>query len=125
MTGLLRRLAAGAGFAVAVCAGAIAFHAVLPMAAEPRVIRITAKKFEYNPQKIVLKKGVPVVLELVALDRIHGFRILGLGLRADVLPDQAVRVEFTPDKAGRFVFACDVFCGDGHEDMDGVIVVEE
>lgn len=125
MTGLLRRLAAGAGFAVAVCAGAIAFHVALPMAAEPRVVRITAKKFEYNPQKIVLKKGAPVILELVALDRTHGFKVQALGLRADVLPDQVVRIEFTPDKAGSFVFECDIFCGDGHEDMDGTIVVEE
>ncbi|MCC6469183.1 MAG: cytochrome c oxidase subunit II [Alphaproteobacteria bacterium] len=94
-------------------------------APEPAVIRISAKKFEYTPAKIVLKKGVPVVLELTAIDRIHGFKMPALGIRSDVLPDQTVRVPLTPDKPGTFVFACDVFCGDGHEDMDGTIVVEE
>jgi cytochrome c oxidase subunit 2 len=34
-------------------------------------------------------------------------------------------VRIVPDKVGRFVFACDNFCGDGHEDMEGVIVVSE
>jgi cytochrome c oxidase subunit 2 len=31
---------------------------------------------------------------------------------------------FTPRKAGQFAFSCDVFCGSGHEGMDGVIVVD-
>jgi cytochrome c oxidase subunit II len=48
-----------------------------------------------------------------------------LGIRADVLPDTAVRVRIVPGKVGRFTFACDNFCGEGHEDMEGVIVVNE
>ena len=28
-----------------------------------------------------------------------------------------------PDKTGKFTFSCDVFCGDGHEEMTGTIVV--
>ena len=31
--------------------------------------------------------------------------------------------EATPDKAGTFIFLCDVFCGDGHEGMNGTLVV--
>jgi len=34
-------------------------------------------------------------------------------------------VRVVPEKAGRFTFLCDNFCGDGHEDMNGVIVVSE
>jgi cytochrome c oxidase subunit 2 len=33
-------------------------------------------------------------------------------------------VTLTPDKAGSFTFFCDIFCGDGHEDMEGTLVVE-
>ena len=29
------------------------------------------------------------------------------------------------DKAGSFAFNCDVFCGSGHEDMGGTLVVTE
>lgn len=116
------RLAAAIAL-LAVAAGAALTLAV--KADEPRVVRISAKKFEYDPPKVTLKKGVPVILELVSVDRIHGFKLPALGIRTDVLPDQAVRLPFTPDKAGRFVFSCDIFCGDGHEDMDGTIIVEE
>jgi cytochrome c oxidase subunit 2 len=35
-----------------------------------QVIRITAKNFEYSPDEIRVKKGVPMVLELTSLDRL-------------------------------------------------------
>jgi cytochrome c oxidase subunit 2 len=90
-----------------------------------RVIRITAKRFEYDPAEIVLKRGEPVVLELTSLDRDHGFKSEELGLRADVKPGQVTRIRLVPEQVGRFPFACDVFCGDGHEDMTGEIDVVE
>ena len=34
-------------------------------------------------------------------------------------------LRFTADKAGRFDFLCDVFCGDGHEDMSGTLIVDD
>ena len=40
------------------------------------------------------------------------------GIRTDIVPDQETRVTITPDKAGSFAFFCDIFCGDGHEDME-------
>lgn len=90
-----------------------------------RVIRITAKKFEYSPNEIRLKKGVPVVLELTSLDRLHGFDCPELGIRSDIEPGKVTTVRFVPDKVGTFSFHCDIFCGDGHEDMAGRFVVEE
>jgi cytochrome c oxidase subunit 2 len=33
------------------------------------------------------------------------------------------RVRLLPEKAGSFDFSCNVFCGDGHEDMGGKIHV--
>ena len=44
-----------------------------------QVIQITAKRFEYSPKDITVKKGVPVVLEFTSLDRLHGFDCPGLG----------------------------------------------
>ena len=90
----------------------------------PAEIRISAKKFEYHPNKVTTKVGRPVVLVLTSEDRIHGFKIPDLGIRADVVPGQETRVPLTPGKVGSFAFFCDIFCGDGHEDMEGVLVVE-
>ncbi len=47
-----------------------------------------------------------------------------LGLRAEIVPGQETWFALTPDKPGRIVFFCDVFCGDGHEEMGGTLIVE-
>jgi len=89
------------------------------------VIHITAKKFEFNPNQITLQKGVPVVLEVEALDRKHGFKVADLGLEVVVKGGETQRIRFVPDKIGTFPFHCSAFCGSGHEDMKGSITVVE
>jgi cytochrome c oxidase subunit 2 len=89
------------------------------------VIPVTVKRFEYSTHEIRLKKGVPVVLEITSLDVPHGFNLPDLGVRADVVPGKPARVRLVPDKVGAFTFRCDVFCGSGHEDLDGTVVVSE
>jgi cytochrome c oxidase subunit 2 len=98
---------------------------VAAQAAAPRakVIRITAKRFDYSPAHITLKKGEPVILELRSRDVLMGFNLPDFNLRADMLPDKVTRVRFVPDKAGTFVFLCDIFCGSGHEQMHGTLTV--
>ena len=131
----MRRRVEIAILGVAALAGAVA-GAVLaqgdagggaPVKAEPgeRVIRIVAKRFVYNPDAIVLKKGQPVAFELTTLDFEHGFSIPDLDFRADFVPGKTNVVRLTPQKAGKFEFLCDNFCGSGHEEMDGHMTVEE
>jgi len=92
---------------------------------EEPVIKIVAKKFEYTPNVIKLKKGVPVVLEFTTLDVLMGFKVPDLGIRADIIPGKVSRIRVVPDKAGTFPFVCDIFCGSGHEDMTGTLIVSE
>jgi cytochrome c oxidase subunit II len=89
------------------------------------VIKITAKKFEYSPGSIKIKKGVPVILELTSLDVMHGFNCPKLGVRTDIKPGEISRVRILAQKAGVYGFYCDVFCGSGHEEMNGKIIVED
>jgi cytochrome c oxidase subunit 2 len=97
------------------------------VAAQPDepVIKITAKKFDYTPNQVTLKKGVPVVLEFTTADVVMGFNVPDLGARADIIPGKVVRLRIVPDKVGTFTFFCDIFCGSGHEDMTGAITVVE
>ena len=88
-----------------------------------RVIKIVAQRFQYSPNEIVLKKGLPVVLEFTALDFVHGFKIPDLNIRADLPPGKVTRVRITPQKEGVYDFLCDNFCGDSHEEMNGRIIV--
>ena len=114
-------------FAAALLLSACSSHSATAEAGAPkgeRVVHVTAKKFEYSPSEIHVKKGEPVVLEFVSLDRKHGFEVPELGLSTEIDPKAPSRVRFVPQKEGRFPFHCSVFCGDGHEDMTGEIVVD-
>ncbi len=102
-----------------------AFGAAALAAGPEEVIKITAKRFEYNPKEITLKKGVPVILEFTSLDRLHGFKCPALGIRTDIKPGEVARVPVTPQKVGDFEFHCDNFCGVGHGNMAGMIHVVE
>ena len=112
-------------FRVAMVVFFLASIATPAMADDEPVIHITARKFEYSLGALSLKKGVPVVIELTALDRVHGFNLPEFGVRADAVPGKVTRIRFTPTKTGEFVFFCDVFCGDGHEEMSGVLTVKD
>jgi cytochrome c oxidase subunit 2 len=90
---------------------------------EARVIKISAKRFQYTPGHLTLKKGQPVVLEITSRDVLMGFNLPDFNVRADALPDKVTRVSFVPDKTGKFVFLCDIFCGTGHEQMQGTLTV--
>jgi cytochrome c oxidase subunit 2 len=116
MTALVVYMAAG------LAVGRVVIGSAAP---KEKVIKLTAKKFEYSPAEITVKKGEPVVIEVSSEDVKHGFTLPDFGIRTDIKPGSVNRISFTPDKAGHFAFACDVFCGGGHEDMSGTLIVTE
>ena len=96
-----------------------------PLAGDVKVIKITAKKFDFTPNELTVKEGEPVALELTSTDRVHGFSLPDFKLTARIEPGKVTRVTFTPDRTGEFTFSCNVFCGSGHEDMAGRLIVTD
>ncbi len=117
-----RRLAGILAAAFLAAAGAAAWSAATP---GPRIIKLTAKRYEFSQPEIKVKKGVPVIVEITALDRPHGFNLPDFDVRGDAMPGETTRVVFTPDKAGTFEFLCDLFCGEHHDIMTGMLIVAE
>jgi len=122
-----RRAIAAAALAAAVLAASMFLSSGLAAlsADAARVIKISAKRYEYTPKEITLKKGQPVVLQLTTEDRSHGFSIPALNLRADIARNKVTELKFTPQSTGDLNFYCDVFCGDGHDDMSGKFKVTD
>jgi len=120
-----RTLIAGALCMSAMIISGLALYVRANALPAEKEIHITAKKFEFTPGTITLKKGEPVVLVFSSEDRKHGFNLRAFGIRTDVNPGGTARIQFTPNKTGTFTFSCDVFCGEGHEDMTGTMVVTE
>jgi len=91
----------------------------------PKVIEITAKKFEFSPSQITLKKGEPVILRLSSSDRVHGFMSKPLKIDTDIPAEKSEDVTVTPDTAGDFTVICDHYCGTGHGNMKMKVTVVE
>jgi cytochrome c oxidase subunit 2 len=113
-----RQFLAAAGAGLLACGGLLAAEG-----GKPRRIALSARKFEFSPSEIHLEKGERVVFELTALDFPHGFSVPDFGVRRDFLPGKTVDMEFAADRAGRFPFLCDNFCGEGHDTMSGLLIV--
>ena len=85
--------------------------------AGPRRIEIDAKRFNFTPGDITLKKGEPVIIVLKSEDVAHGLAVKELGINVKVPKGQSVDIPLTPDKAGDFAGHCSSFCGSGHGSM--------
>ncbi|HEY0543897.1 MAG TPA: DUF5777 family beta-barrel protein [Pyrinomonadaceae bacterium] len=88
-------------------------------------IQMTAHKFDFIPQTFTVQKGQPVKLIVTSTDVEHGFAIKELKINQHIEARQTKVIMFKPEQAGRFRFYCSVYCGDGHEDMTGELVVTD
>jgi cytochrome c oxidase subunit 2 len=87
-------------------------------------IRMTAKKYEYDPAVITVKQGQRVRLIITALDHDHGFKIDAFHVDELLKKGESTTIEFTADMTGTFPFQCSHFCGLGHKGMKGELIVE-
>jgi cytochrome c oxidase subunit II len=87
-------------------------------------VKMMAKKYDFTPDTITVKRGDPVKLVITALDHDHGFKIEAFHINRKLPKGEPVFVEFTADQTGTFPFECSQFCGLGHKKMKGKLVVE-
>ena len=109
--------------AAALFAGS-AYLAERPLVGDDSEIRVTARKYEFSPNEIKVKRGDHIRLVITALDRSHGFKLEVFHVDQKLPKGEPVTVEFTADQAGTFPFECSHFCGLGHSKMKGYLTVE-
>jgi cytochrome c oxidase subunit II len=108
---------------------------------EPKVIEVSAKKYEFTPAEIHVAKGTKVELKVHSVDETHGAKLelypegakdkSTPGLLFDH-PDDNGKVEknvdqvlvFTAAIPGTYEFKCAKVCGFGHGRMKGKLIVE-
>jgi cytochrome c oxidase subunit 2 len=91
----------------------------------PRVIEVTAERFEFWPPEIALAQGEEVEFRIRSMDTVHGFRVLGTATNLQV-PKRGkgyASIRFTAGSEGRYTFECSRMCGAGHQFMRGLLVV--
>jgi cytochrome c oxidase subunit 2 len=89
-----------------------------------KTIDVTASRFRFEPATISVTEGDSVRLRLHSADRSHAFAIKAFRVKA-LIPKggETVTVEFVADLAGTFAFTCSEYCGTGHSQMKGTLVV--
>jgi cytochrome c oxidase subunit II len=71
-----------------------------------------------------LKKDQEYRLHISSLDLNHGFSIQPVNLNFQILPGYDHVITLTPTSSGTFFIICNEFCGIGHHQMAGKIIVE-
>ena len=93
---------------------------------EPRVkeFKIKAFSFGFEPGTITVNKGDTVKLIVESTDVEHGIVIPQFNVNVKAKVGEIATAEFVADKTGAFPFNCNVFCGSGHSDMKGILIVK-
>lgn len=111
-------------------------------ATAPQIIEVSAKKYEFTPSEIRLKKGAKVELKVHSEDETHGVKldIYPEGTKDKSKPgllfDQPKEngkvtkgvdqvVDFIAQEPGTYDLKCAKVCGLGHDRMKGKLIVEE
>lgn len=102
-----------------VAASALPLNAVQ----ETRVITVVAKRFTFEPARVEVTEGERVRLVVTTGDGVHGIEVKKFKINKKVPRGGEVTIEFVASAAGEFPILCSEYCGEGHEDMKGMLVV--
>ncbi len=102
------------------------FEATLVSSTDPNASATTIHtSTSFANTTIVVRKGDLLIIHLRTGDVPHGFAINGYPDVGpyEVTPGQTVTFRFTANQAGLFIFYCTVFCGPGHPNHKGTLMV--
>ena len=74
---------------------------------------------------IELEKGQTYRLHIASMDWQHGFSLQPQNINLQILPGYEMVVTITPDTSGDQTIICNEYCGIGHHNMLGKILVTE
>lgn len=88
-------------------------------------VYILAQQFSFNPAVIHLERGAEYTLAFHATDVMHGVSlIMGGSLASVLMPGTTVVVPLRATESGDVQMLCTEYCGLGHNQMVGRIVVD-
>ena len=87
-------------------------------------VDVVASQFKFEPATISVVEGDTVRLRIRSADRTHGIGIKAFRVKS-LIPrtGDPITVEFVADRVGRFDITCSEYCGSGHREMTGKLVV--
>lgn len=89
-----------------------------------REVSVEAFKYEFSPDRIVVKRNERVRLVISTRDIRHGMLIEKYDKNVIIDPGKPAILEFDADTPGEFTIYCSVYCGPGHSRMKAVLIVQ-
>lgn len=86
-------------------------------------IYLLAKQFFWFPT-LKLRAGETYRLHLSSADFQHGFSLQPMNMNFQIVPGYDHVLTITPQSPGTYPIVCNEFCGIGHQNMVGKIIVE-
>jgi cytochrome c oxidase subunit 2 len=92
---------------------------------EPREIPIVAKRFSFEPARVEVIEGERIRLVVTSEDGVHGLEIKKFRVNKKIPRgrDKVTTIDFVASAPGEYPILCSEYCGDGHEEMKGTLVV--
>lgn len=84
---------------------------------------IVAQSFIFMPDPIVVPANSDVTLYITSRDVIHGFNVVGTNANTMVIPGEIATLTIRTESPGEYGIVCNEYCGVGHQDMEGKLVV--
>ncbi|MCX2726308.1 cytochrome c oxidase subunit II [Thermomicrobium sp. 4228-Ro] len=84
---------------------------------------LVARAWQFQPNEIEVPVGSTVTFTLASSDVIHGFELTGTNANVMVIPGQISQVTARFDQPGEYLWVCHEYCGFGHHQMYGKVVV--
>jgi cytochrome c oxidase subunit II len=89
-----------------------------------RTIEVIVKRFGFEPARIEVTEGERVKLVVKSADGVHGVEVKKFKVNKKIpRGGEPVTIEFVASAAGEYPILCSEYCGEGHEDMKGMLVV--
>jgi cytochrome c oxidase subunit 2 len=85
---------------------------------------IIAQAWAYNPARIEVPVGATVHFKFASVDVVHGVLVHGTTVNLTIIPGQVAEATGHFDEAGEFLYVCHEYCGIGHHNMAGRVVVK-
>ena len=81
--------------------------------------------WSFTPNEVRIPAGSEVTFLMTSPDVIHGFHVEGTRINVMLIPGQVARVTYTFEEPGEHLIVCHEYCGIGHHNMWGRVIVEE
>ncbi len=85
---------------------------------------IIGQAWRFHPQEIRVPVGAELNFIATTFDVIHGLHIEGTRVNIMLIPGQISRLTYRFRKPGEYLIICHEYCGAGHHNMYGKIIVE-